>query len=168
MRQRLIMLDLIAIPLILVTACGGITDADRRDTDPSPPMPGPIATPPADADVSSGAQSATLLQRHGVIVLLHAGTGRDGGTLDANVVENTLCSAPPLADVGRVLALITPPGTIRPAVTVLLPRGDDYLYHAHGDCFPTPGTWQVAIVVQPRGNGADMCWDFTFTKPDAA
>jgi hypothetical protein len=164
-RRRLITLIPLMAMLALNTACGGQDDADGRGADPYHLPSGPIDTLPADADVSSGPQSAEMLQRHGVIVLLHTSAGRDGGVLDANVVDNTLCPASPLADVGRVLALITPPGATGPSATVPLPRGHGGRHHARGGFFPTPGTWR--IVVQPRSASAETRWDFTFTKPTA-
>lgn len=167
-RQRLILLSMIFAATALVTACGGSASAGGGNDGGYVLPSGPIDTLPPDADVSSGPQSAEMLQHHGVIVLLHTSAGRDGGALDVNVVDNTLCPAPPLADVWRVLALITPPGTTRPSPPVPLLRGHDSLYHALGNFFPTAGMWHIEIVIQPRSNSADTHWDFTFTNSVAA
>lgn len=152
------------ILVIMLAACGGRSTTAVAPSAPLALPSGPVPTLPADADVESGSQSAEMVQRHDVIVLLHVTTGRDGSALDVNVVDNTLCPAPPLADVQRVLARITPAGSAGPPALVPLLRGPDAQYHGRGPFIRASGVWRIELRIERRTNWRETVWPFIFRK----
>jgi len=151
LRQRwLTLLVMLTIGLLLLTACGGAVHADGQRAE--------TVQAPSDADVSSGAQSAEMVQRHDMILLLHTTTGRDGSALAVNVVDNTICPVIPLAAVQRVRARIMPVGHADAPVAVPLLRDPDGLYRARGAFMRTPGTWRIEVRVRRRDTWQETAW----------
>lgn len=119
----------------------------------------------ADADLSSGPQSAEMQDAAGMTVVLLTTTGKDGSALDANIVDpNTV---QPLADVQRVTALVTFAGADLGQTTVPMARDASGHYRATGVLFPIKGVWNIQLVIRRENVAEDTRLNFSFTSDPA-
>ena len=125
----------------------------------------PPTTINADADVSSGPQSAEMQDASGMTVVLLTSTGKDGSALDANIVDPN--TSQPLTDVQRVTALITFSDADLGQSSVLLTKDASEHYRATGIFFPIKGVWSIQLVVRRENIAEDARLNFSFTSDPA-
>jgi putative copper export protein/methionine-rich copper-binding protein CopC/mono/diheme cytochrome c family protein len=139
--------------------------ADPRLNNAAATLPPVAITPAANLDLTSGPQSAEMQDGPGMTVLLRTTLGKDGSTLEANIVDPKTIQ--PLPDVQRVTALITFAGADLGQTSVPLTQGDDGLYHASGVFFPIKGVWNIQLVIRRANVAEDARLNFSFTSDPA-
>ena len=153
----------------------------QNATAATPPIS--IAASGAAPDLDSGPQSVEMLDAPGVMAVLRTSSGRDGGTLNVNLVhpegipvegDTPLTSEQlanlkiyPLTDVQRVTTVITFLGADIGQRTVQLEKGLDDWYHATGQFFPIKGEWRIQLVVRREDVPDDARMNFSFTSDPA-
>jgi len=147
----------------------------------APPVTGTPAGPAADLE--SGPQSVEMLDAPGVMAVLRTTSGKDGGSLHANLVrpegipvegDTPLTSEQlanlkiyPLTDVQRVTAVISFLNADIGQRTVELAKGTDDWYHASGQLFPIKGEWRIQLVIRRENIPNDARLNFSFTSDPA-
>ena len=140
-----------------------------------------------NADLSSGPQSAAMVHDAQVMAVLQITSGKDGGSLSANLIDaktvpahedengvslgvaptNTPLDPKQLDDVQRVTALITFTGLDLGQTSVDFTRDTDDWWRAKGQLFPIKGVWNIQLVVRRANVAEDARLNFDFTSDPA-